>query len=230
MSARRAMTALVGLVLLFGQALALAAAPPARDKEYLLVEPPQPPLEGGSNGKKIEVIEFFYYGCPHCYNLQPALKSWLKNAPKDVEFRRMPTVFQKSWLPLTRAYYALDAVGALEKLHDDVFEAVHKQNIHFTDRNVLIEWAARRGVDAKKLGEAYDSFSVQTKMQRAVQYTRAYGITGTPSVVVAGRYLTGPSMTMNANNHIDYQRFNEVLNGLVEMARAAPAAPGAKKG
>jgi thiol:disulfide interchange protein DsbA len=227
MTARRAMTALVGLVLLFGQALAFAAAPPVRDKEYLLIDPPQPPLEG-SDGKKVEVIEFFYYGCPHCYNLQPALKAWLKNAPKDVEFRRMPTVFQKSWLPLTRAYYALEAVGAVEKVHDDVFDAVHKQNIHFSDRNVLLEWAARRGVDAKKLGEAYDSFAVQTKMQRAVQYTRAYGITGTPSIVVAGRYLTGPSMTMNASNNIDYQRFGEVLTGLVEMARSVPSA--AKKG
>jgi thiol:disulfide interchange protein DsbA len=226
MIAKRAMTALVGLVLLLGQALALAAAPPVRDKEYVLIDPAMPPLEGG-DGKRVEVIEFFYYGCPHCYNLQPSLKAWLKNAPKDIEFRRMPTVFQKSWLPLTRVYYALEAAGALEKVHDDVFDAVHKQNMHFTDKNMFVEWAGRRGVDAKKLAEAYDSFTVQTKTQRAVQMTRAYGITGTPSVVVGGRYLTGPSMTMNANNGIDFQRFNEVLTGLVEMARAAP---GAKKG
>ena len=109
-----------------------------------------------------------------------------------------------------------------------MFEAVHKQSIHFSDKNILVEWAAKKGIDAKKLGEAYDSFAVQTKTQRAVQLTRAYGITGTPSVVVAGRYLTAPSMTMNADNTINYQRFNEVLTGLVEMARSAP--PGAKKG
>ena len=227
MIVKRAIAALGGLALLLGAALAPAAAPPIRDKEYLLVDPVQPPLEGSTDGKRVEVIEFFYYGCPHCYNLQPSLKAWLKTAPKDVEFRRMPTVFQKSWLPLTRAYYALEPVGALEKVHDDVFEAVQKQNIHFTDKSILTEWAARRGVDAKKLGEAYDSFGVQSKMQRSVQLTRAYGITGTPSVVVGGRYLTGPSMTTNADNSISFQRFNEVLTGLVEMARTAPAA---KKG
>jgi thiol:disulfide interchange protein DsbA len=226
MIAKRAITALFGFALLMGAALAPAAAPPVQNKEYMLADPPQPPLDASSNGKRIEVIEFFYYGCPHCYNLQPALKTWLKNAPKDVEFRRMPTVFQKSWLPLTRAYYALEAVGAIEKVHDAVFEAVHKQSIHFSEKNILLEWAAKKGIDAKKLGEAYDSFAVQTKTQRAVQLTRAYGISGTPSVVVAGRYLTQPSMTMNADNSINYQRFNEVLTGLVEMARAAS---GAKK-
>ena len=227
MIAKRAITALVGLVVLMAATLAPAAAPPVQGKEYQLIDPPQPPLDAGSNGKRVEVIEFFYYGCPHCYNLQPALKVWLKNAPKDIEFRRMPTVFQKSWIPLTRAYYALEAVGAVEKLHDDVFDAVHKQGIHFTDKNILVEWAAKRGVDAKKLGEAYDSFAVQTKTQRSVQLTRAYGITGTPSVVVAGRYITAPSLTMNADNSVNYQRFNEVLTGLVEMARATASA---KKG
>ena len=227
MIAKWAVAALCGLALLLGAALAPAATPPVREKEYVLINPAQPPLDGGSNGKRVEVIEFFYYGCPHCYNLQPSLKAWLKSAPKDIEFRRMPTVFQKNWLPLTRAYYALETVGAVEKVHDDVFDAVHKQNVHFTDKNILMEWAARRGVDAKSLGEAYDSFAVQTKTQRAVQLTRAYGISGTPSVVVAGRYLTAPSMTTNADGAVNYQRFHEVLNGLVEMARNAPAA---KKG
>lgn len=220
---KRAISALASLMLFAAATFALAAAAPVKDKEYTLVTPAQPPLDG-NNGKQVEVIEFFYYGCPHCYNLQPALKTWLKNAPKDVEFRRMPTVFRESWLPLTRTYYALEAVGALEKVHDDVFEAVHRQNINFTDKRILLEWAAKRGVDTKKLGEAYDSFAVQTKTQRSVQLTRAYGITGTPSVVVAGRYLTAPSMTMNADNTINYQRFNEVLTALVEMARAAPSA------
>lgn len=219
---KRATTALVGLALLAGATFVPAAAPPIKDKEYMLVEPAQPPLEG-SNGKRVEVIEFFYYGCPHCYSLQPALKNWLKSAPKDVDFRRMPTVFRESWIPLTRAYYALEAVGALEKVHDDVFDAVHKQNINFTDKAILLEWAGRRGVDQKKLGEAYDSFAVKTKTQRSIQLTRAYGISGTPSMVVGGRYLTGPSMTMNPDNSINYQRFNEVLTALVEMARTAPA-------
>jgi thiol:disulfide interchange protein DsbA len=202
---------------------AFAAAAPVKDKEYTLVEPAQPPVDA-ANGNKVEVLEFFYYGCPHCYSLQPALKAWLKNAPKDVEFRRMPTVFRESWVPLTRTYYALEAIGVIDKYHDEVFSAVHQQSANLGDRRLLLEWAGKRGIDVKKLGEAYDSFAVQTKTQRSLQLTRAYGITGTPSMVVGGRYLTGPSMTLNADNSINYQRFTQVLNELVAMARSAPPA------
>lgn len=216
---------LAGVTMLATASLVSAAAP-VRDKEYTLVDPVQPPLEA-STGKKVEVLEFFYYGCPHCYNLQPALKTWLKSAPKDVEFRRVPTIFRESWIPLTRTYYALEAIGVLEKMHDDVFAAVHQQSANLGDKKLLLDWAGRRGVDTKKLGDAYDSFAVQTKTQRSLQLTRAYGITGTPSVVVGGRYLTGPSMTLNADNSINYQRFSQVLNDLIEMARNAP--PAAKK-
>jgi thiol:disulfide interchange protein DsbA len=217
-------TLALGVLLVLGIATAnsAAAAAPVKDKEYTLIEPPLPPIDGAS-GNKVEVLEFFYYGCPHCYNLQPPLKAWLKNAPKDVEFKRMPTVFRESWVPLTRTYYALEAIGALEKVHDEVFAAVQQQSVNLGDKRLLLEWATKRGIDPKKLGEAYDSFAVQTKTQRSLQMTRAYGITGTPSVVVGGRYLTGPSMTLNADNSINYQRFAQVLNELVEMARKQPA-------
>ena len=90
-----------GGLMLLTSATVVPAAAPVKDKEYVLVDPAQPPLEANP-GNKVEVIEFFYYGCPHCYNLQPTLKAWLKNAPKDVEFRRMPTIFRDSWVPLTR--------------------------------------------------------------------------------------------------------------------------------
>ena len=213
---------LTGLTVLLVETGAMAAAP-VKDKEYTIIEPALPPLEA-LNGKKVEVIEFFYYGCPHCYNLQPALKAWLKNAPNGVEFRRQPTVFRESWIPLTRTYYALEAIGVLEKFHDEVFDTVHKQNVNLGDRRLLLDWAGRRGIDVKKLGEAYDSFSVQTKAQRAVQMTRAYGVTGTPSIVVGGRYLTGPSMTLSADNSVSYKRFEQVLTELVAMARNAPPA------
>lgn len=204
-----------------GSGLLLAA--PVKDKEYTLVEPAQPPLEP-TDPKKVEVIEFFYYGCPHCYSLQPALKAWLKSAPKDVEFRRMPTIFRESWVPLTRTYFALEAIGQLEKFHDDVFNTVHQQNANLGDRKLLLDWASKRGIDTTKLAAAYDSFAVQTKTQRSLQLTRTYNITGTPSVVVGGRYLTGPSMTLKADNTVDYQRFGQVLNELIAMARSAPPA------
>jgi len=201
---------------------AAVAASAQKDRDYTLVDPPQPPLEG-SSGKKVEVIEFFWYGCPHCYNLQPSLKAWLKSASKDVEFRRVPTIFRESWIPLTRTYYALEGIGILEKMHDDVFDTVHKLNFNLGDKANLVEWASRRGIDAKKLGDAYDSFQVQTKTQRSLQLTRVYGITGTPSIVVGGRYLTGPSMTLNADQSINYPRFTQVLKELAEMARKPPA-------
>jgi protein dithiol oxidoreductase (disulfide-forming) len=220
---RRWLYAATGALLLLGSVTAgFAAAPPVKDKEYTLVEPAMPPLDTNTGGK-VEVIEFFYYGCPHCYNLQPALKAWLKNAPKDIAFTRMPTVFRESWVPLTRTYYALETIGVLEKVHDDVFDTVQKNSVNLGDRKLLLDWAARRGIDARKLAEAYDSFAVQTKTQRSLQMTRAYGITGTPSIVVGGRYVTGPSMTLNGDNSINYQRFGEVLNGLIEMARKQPA-------
>lgn len=214
---------------LFAAGIGAASAFPAlaatltRDKDYTLVDPPQPPLEAPKGGRRIEVIEFFYYGCPHCYSLQPALLGWLKNVPKDVDFRRMPTVFRESWVPLTRTYYALEVIGALEKVHEDVFNMVHQNSVNLGDRRILLEWAAKKGVDAKKLGEAFDSFTVQTKTQRSIQLTRAYGISGTPSIVVDGRYLTGPSMTVKADNSVDYARFTQVLNDLIDLARKTPA-------
>lgn len=199
------------------------AAAPVKDKEYTLIEPALLPLEP-TDAKKVEVIEFFYYGCPHCYSLQPALKAWLKTAPKDIVFRRMPTIFRESWVPLTRTYYALEAIGALEKFHDDVFNTVHQQNANLGDRKLLLDWASKRGIDGNKLAAAYDSFAVQTKTQRSLQLTRAYNITGTPSVVIGGRYMTGPSMTLKADSTVDYQRFGQVLNELIAMARSAPPA------
>jgi thiol:disulfide interchange protein DsbA len=216
------LTAALGALVFFSAAsVGFAASPPVKDKEYTLIEPPLPPLSGDTGGK-VEVIEFFYYGCPHCYNLQPTLRAWLKNPPKDIDYVRMPTIFRESWVPLTRTYYALEAIGVLDKLHDDVFDTVQRNNVNLGDKRLLLDWASRRGVDTQKLAEAYDSFAVQTKTQRALQMTRAYGITGTPSMVVGGRYLTGPSMTLNADNTINYQRFVEVLNQLIEMARKQP--------
>lgn len=197
-----------------------AAAPPVEGREYTRLDPAQPPLDSDSKGQ-VEVVEFFYYGCPHCFTLQPALDRWVKTLPKDVAFRRMPTVFRQSWIPLTQTYYALEAIGELERVHEKVFEAVHRQNANLGDRRVLLDWASKNGIDAKKLGAALDSFAVKSKTQRSIQLTRAYGISGTPSVVVAGKYLTSPGMTLTAGNAVDYGRFMEVLEGLIAMARTS---------
>ena len=127
--------------------------------------------------------------------LQPALDSWLKRKPGDVEFRRIPVVFQDAMLPFARIYYTLEAMGLLDKLHHDVFDAFHNQRVRLQEPQVLFDWAASKGVDRKKFTDAYNSFSVQSLTRRAAELTRRYGISFTPAVVVDGRLLTAPSMT-----------------------------------
>lgn len=194
---------------LAGLAAACNAAEPVANKDYRVLERPQPT----ASGNKIEVLEFFYYGCPHCYDLQSALDPWVKNKPADVEYKRVPTVFRDSWIPLTKTFYTLEALGALDKLHLDVFDAVHNKKMDLNDPKVMTKWAEQHGVEAKKFSEMYNSFTVESKTQQSVQKTKNYAITGTPAVVVAGKYLTSPSMTGN------YQSFLAVLDQLVARAR-----------
>lgn len=197
------------LCLAFLAVAAVAAPAPVLNKDYKLINPPQPT----ETGNKVEVIEFFFYGCPHCYALQPTLETWLKQKPKDVEFRRVAVALTESWLPMTRAFWTLDALGLSDRLHRQVFNAIHEENVVLSDPQTLFDWMAKHGVDRKKFTDAYNSFAVQNKVQRSMQYGRLYGITGTPAVAVDGRYLTSPSMVGNGD------RFIEVLNGLVDTAR-----------
>ena len=166
------------------------AAVPILNKDYRLVSPPQPT----ETGNKIEVIEFFYYGCSHCYDLEPYLKKWMSSAPKDVAFRRIPAVFRDDWVPLTKTFYTLEALGELNRLHDDVFEAVHR-NMPLANEQFMFDWAEQHGVNRKKFADAYNSFSVINRVEFAKKLTKAYGVEGTPSLVVDGKYLTGPGMT-----------------------------------
>lgn len=203
-----------GLALLAALAVALlvgsaGAAPPVQDKEYRVINPAQP----GDGSKKIEVVEFFYYGCPHCYDLEPALKNWLKRKPADVEFRQQPAVFRENWIPLTKTYFALDALGLLPKLSDKVYSAVHDEGLGLSDEAMMSKWISQQGVDPVKFSEAYRSFAVQNNVQRAIQITRDYQVKGTPSIAVAGKYITSPSMTGG------FDRFFEVVDQLIEMAR-----------
>ncbi|MBL8527487.1 MAG: thiol:disulfide interchange protein DsbA/DsbL [Burkholderiales bacterium] len=187
----------------------VSAASPVLDKEYRLINPPQPT----DGSKKIEVVEFFYYGCPHCYEMEPALKNWLKRKPADVEFRQQPAVFRENWIPLTKTYFALDALGLLPKLSDKVYSAVHDEGLGLSDEALMSKWIGQQGVDPVKFSETYRSFAVQNSVQRAIQVTRDYQVKGTPSIAVAGKYITSPSMTGG------FDRFFEVVDQLIEMAR-----------
>lgn len=199
---------------------ATAAAAQVAGRDYHVLKQPQPT----DTGAKVEVIEFFWYGCPHCNSLQPSLHSWLKRKPADVEFKRFPAVFQDSWVPLTRVYYALDAMGLVDKLHSEVFVALHEKKTKLQDQKVLLDWIASKGVDRQKFVDTYNSFSVTTRSQRAMDITRSYDIPGTPAVVVNGRYLTAPSMVLKSDNTIDYDRFFRVLDQLIAMSRKSPTA------
>jgi thiol:disulfide interchange protein DsbA len=193
-------------------ALALSTgvlAQPVAGKDYSRIDPPRPT----ESGTKVEVIEFFYYGCPGCNELQSPLAAWLRKKPADVEFRRAPAVFQDSWVPLSTAYHALDALGLLEKLHHEVFVAFHAQKVRLSSPPILFDWVEKQGVDRQKFIGAYNSFGVRSRVQRSIEMTRVYDISSTPTLVVDGKYLTTPAMAGS------YDRYFKVLDQVIAMAR-----------
>jgi thiol:disulfide interchange protein DsbA len=137
---------------------------------------------------KIEVAEFFWYGCIHCYNLEPALETWTKKLPPDVAFRRIPAVFNERWAHDAAIFYTLESMGLLEKLHRPLFDAIHRDHLHTDNAAALSEWLTKNGVDAKKFNEALKSFGIQSKVRKAAQLTVASKIDGTPAILVQGRY------------------------------------------
>ena len=165
-------------------------------------------------GAKIEVIEFFWYGCSHCFDLEPFLKKWVTTLPKDVEFRAIPAVPTERWLPNARTYYTLEAMDLLGRLHGEVFDAIHIDRVNFNDEKIQLEWMAKKGVDKRKFTEAWKSFSVQGKTKRAVQQTQAYGVTGVPTLVVDGKYMTSVGMTGSP------EALMKTLDELIVKARA----------
>lgn len=197
-----------------------AAAAQVAGRDYQTLKQPQPTASGG----KVEVIEFFWYGCPHCNSLQPSLHAWLKRKPADVEFKRFPAVFQDSWVPLTRLYYTLEAMGLADQLHLEVFAALHDKKTRLQEQKILFDWVASKGVDRQKFIDTYNSFSVQTRSQRAMDVTRNYDVQGTPAIVVNGHFITAPSMVLRSDNTVDYDRFFKVLDQLIVLARKSPVA------
>ena len=140
------------------------------------------------NPGKVEVVEFFWYGCIHCYNLEPALESWLPKLPADAYFRRIPAVFNERWGHDAAIYYAFESLGLLEKLHRPFFDAIHKDRLKTDNPAALGEWLTKQGIDPKKFDATMKSFGVQSKTKRAAQITTGAQIDGTPALMVQGRY------------------------------------------
>ena len=140
-------------------------------------------------GNKIEVLEFFFYGCTHCFHLHPLISEWEKKAPKDVDLVYVPVVFRDSWEPMARTFYALETLGQQKRLHDDLFNAWNLNNVQIDSEATATEFVSQLGVDREKFGAAYNSFAVNSKVMRANQMMQDYGIRGTPTLVVNGKYV-----------------------------------------
>ena len=158
--------------------------------DYRILPTPQP-LE--SKGK-VEVIEFFWYGCPHCYDFEPELNAWLKRQPKDVIFRKIPVAFRDDFMPHSQLFYALEAMGKGDALNDKVMYAMHKENKRLMTENEIADWAASQGIDRNTFLATYRSFAVVSKARAARQMADAYRIDGVPTIVMQGRYVTSPSI------------------------------------
>jgi thiol:disulfide interchange protein DsbA len=178
--------------------LALACAAPfapaqeiraRQNLEYRLIAPQ--PVEAAG---RIEVIDFFWYGCPACNALQPALETWIKRKPADVVVRRIPAIFRESWVPHVRIYYTLEQLGEVERLHQQVYFSYHVEELALSKPEVAEAWAVRHGIDRKRWQDAYNSPDVAARIERAKELTTAYDVRGTPSLVVNGRYLTAWDM------------------------------------
>jgi thiol:disulfide interchange protein DsbA len=172
------------IVALIG-AMLFAAAAFAQGPQYTELKPPQPTVGEGS---KIEVVEFFWYGCPHCYTIEPLVEQWKKTLPPEAVFRPFPAVFNARWGHDAAIFYTFEALGVLDKVHRPFFDAIHQDHLRTDDPKALAEWVKGQGIDPKKFQDTMKSFSVQAKVRRAAQLTAAYKIDGTPAFAVAGRY------------------------------------------
>lgn len=163
---------------------------PIPGENYQIISPPQPT----ESGKKIEVVELFWYGCPHCFHFEPYLDKWLANKPADVDFRRIPAVFARNWEPAARAFYTAKALGILDKVHQDIFDAIHVKDEQLYSEAEWAKFFEAHGVDAATFKKTFESFAVDAKVKEAAYMTRQYGITGVPSMVVDGKYYTSGGM------------------------------------
>ncbi len=204
---RRAAIAGLALLALAGRAAAQEVR--ARQNiEYRLI-----PVQPVETGERIEVIDFFWYGCPYCNDLQPTLEEWLKRKPDDVALRRVPAILRDSWAPHARIYYALELLGEVERLHLKVYGGYHVEQLHMSKPEVMEQWAAKHGIERQRWLDAYFSPETDARIARAFQTTKRYDVQGTPSLVVDGRYLTSSSMTSTVRGVVT------VLEDLVRLAR-----------
>ena len=189
---------LIGLLFagLIAATAASAGSSLEEGKQYERLAQPQPV---STSDDKIEVIEFFWYGCPHCYHLEPELAAWLKTKPEDVEFIRIPAILGPSWELLARGYYTAEVLGVLDRIHEPLFDYLHKDRKQIKNVDELKAFFVAHGVSAADFDKAYNSFAVITKTNRSKQADELYGIDGVPSLIVDGKFRTSMGMAGTAN-------------------------------
>jgi len=189
-----------------------AAFSQAAAREFDVIDPPQPTDSPG----KIEVVEFFWYGCPHCYKFEPLLEAWVAKLPRDVEFRRVPAIFSERWAQDAAIYYTFEALGVTGKLHRAFFDAIHGERLRTDDPRALAEWLRANGTDAARFDQTLKSFGVQTRVRRARQLSVSYKLDAVPTLAVQGRYTIEP--------HGGFQAMLQTADKLIaETRKAAPA-------
>jgi len=156
---------------------------------------------------KVEVIEFFWYSCPHCNAFEPQLEVWLKHLPPDVSFRRIPVAFRDSFIPQQRLYYALDAMGLAQAMQRKVFNAIHLEKQALDTQETIVAWVAKQGVDQAKFLELYNSFSVSTKARKGTQLQDTFKIGGVPSLGIAGRFYTDATLAKTMDRALQVTDF-----------------------
>lgn len=178
-------------------------------------DPIDPPVPTAAADGKVEVLEFFWYGCPHCYDLEPEMESWLAKQGENIEFRLVPSPLNASWAVHAQFFYAAEALGVLDKLHKPLFDAMHKERRKLFDKESLIAFAVEQGVDQKAFTEAWKSFGVYVKVQQARKLGKRFQLTGVPAVGINGKYKTSASL---AGSH---QKMFNIMDELIANESAA---------
>jgi len=207
---RRLMPLAAAFLVALSMPLQAQPAGPQEGKDFVRLKNPVPV----DTGKKIEVIEFFSYGCPHCGEFEPLLQSWLKTLPPDVQFRRVPVSFQDRWVPLAKEYYTLEALGEDSRLSPEMFIAIHGKNVSMWNEKTFFDWAASKGLDRKKVEEMYNSFSMSGKMNRAMQQAKTFQAQSVPLIVIDGKFVVS---TEKVGSHA---AMIPVMDALIVKARA----------
>lgn len=164
---------------------------------------------------KVEVIEFFWYSCPHCNAFEPKLVAWIKKQPADVVVKRVPVAFRDDFVPQQRLFYTLEALGKLDELHNKVFHAIHQERVPLQREEQIADWAEKQGVDKAKFKELYNSFSVSSKARRASQLQDQFKVSGVPSIGIAGRWYTDGELARNMDRAL------QVTEHLIAEVRTA---------